>query len=440
MDHTAIGETIREQVVQEVSGPQSLSEMERKVRQVMLWLGNVVMTLWLKWLEQRYPASHIRCGCGAEAEYRYKREAQVQTMFGVVKYRRAYYVCPACHQGTYPLDERLGLRPNAMSAEVERLAGMVGVQMAFGKGSEVFEELTLVSLSDHSLGKAAQAYGSEVERTEAEWQAEARDAEDLRRRKREAHPPLRLYGTIDGTSVHTRGDEGDPWRELKIGAWFEATGKPPSRPDEQWTIQAENISYYADLCEAQTFADLVWATGVQRDAHLACELIFIGDAAEWIWNIVSQLFPNAIQIVDWFHACEYLAPVAHAAFKDPDQRQAWLDQAREDLWLGRLDQLIAACAQHIDPDRDKDPAQTAVTYFTNNRHRMDYPAYRANGYQIGSGTIESAAKQIGQQRLKVPGARWNVSSARWVAKARAAFLSGQWPTLAARREHCVRLA
>ena len=57
---------------------------------------------------------------------------------------------------------------------------------------------------------------------------------------------------------------------------------------------------------------------------------------------------------------------------------------------------------------DDDPAQKAVTYFTNNRLRMDYPTYRKNGYQIGSGTIESAAKQIVSQRMKVTGAIWNL--------------------------------
>jgi site-specific DNA-adenine methylase len=46
------------------------------------------------------------------------------------------------------------------------------------------------------------------------------------------------------------------------------------------------------------------------------------------------------------------------------------------------------------------------TYFTNNRQRMNYPEYRAKRYQIGSGTIESGCKQIGMQRLKVPGAKW----------------------------------
>lgn len=107
-----------------------------------------------------------------------------------------------------------------------------------------------------------------------------------------------------------------------------------------------------------------------------------------------------------------------------------------------MDRVIAACQVHIQPERDADddPAQKAVTYFTNNRHRMDYPTYRANGYQIGSGTIESAAKQIVSQRMKVTGAIWNLDSARLVAKARAAFLSDQWDDLAARRTHLNRAA
>ena len=60
---------------------------------------------------------------------------------------------------------------------------------------------------------------------------------------------------------------------------------------------------------------------------------------------------------------------------------------------------------------------------------MQCAYFRKQGYQIGSGTIESAAKQIGMMRMKVPGAIWNEESARLVAKARAAYLSDQWHSL-----------
>jgi hypothetical protein len=314
--------------------------------------------------------------------------------------------------------------------------------MPFGKGRDLFEELTLLSLSDHSLDKATQAYGMAADEQEQEWVMTANDEEDLLRRERENTRPLRLYGAIDGGRVQTRAPKGEeqPWRELKIGAWFQAKGQPPKLPNGEWTIRAENITYYADITHADNFGELLWATGVQRDAQLARELIILGDGARWIWDLVSLHYPHAIQIVDWFHACEYLAPVAKVAFRGQQQREQWVTQVKTDLWNGQLDTVIAACAQFVDPQRDEDPAQRAVTYFTNNRDRMDYPTYRANGYQIGSGTIESGVKQIAQQRLKVPGARWNLPSARLVAKARAAFLSRQWGELAARRRKLSKCA
>ena len=258
----------------------------------------------------------------------------------------------------------------------------------------------------------------------------------LLQRQREAHPPRRLYGSMDGGRVQTRAAKGEiqPWRELKTLAWFEAKGQPPTSPQGQWAIRAEHITYAADICAAEDFGELLWSSGIQRNAHLAPELIFLGDGAVWIWNLVQTYFPNAIQIVDWFHACEYLMPVAKIAFADKNRQAEWIKQLKQWLWEGQLDQVMTACAAHINPHHDDDPAQTAVTYYLNNQQRMDYPTYRANGFQIGSGTIESGIKQIAEKRMKVSGARWNLDSARLVAKARAAFLSHDWNTLATRRE------
>jgi hypothetical protein len=435
-NHIALGETIRDVLIEQIDQPQSLSEMERTIKGLLYQLGNVVLHLWLRWLEPRYPTASMSCPhCGGTSQYQRKRQGCLHTLFGKIRYQRAYYLCPSCHHGHCPLDERLGLRPNAMSAEVERLAGLLGVQDAFGKGSLVFEEFTLVKLSDHSLDKATPAFGQEVEKREAEWQTEAQNSDQMLRRQREAQAPLRFYGSLDGGRVQTRAAKGEiqPWRELKTLAWFKARGQPPQSPDGKWSIRAEQISYATDICPAEDFGTLLWASGVQQNAHLAHELIFLADGAAWIWNLVQTYFPNAIQIVDWFHACEYLAPVATAAFADKTQRAGWLKTVKQHLWDGQLDQVIAACSQHIRSSADDDPAQAAVTYYTNNRHRMDYPIYRAKGYQIGSGTIESGVKQIASKRLKISGARWNLDSARHVAKARAAFLSGEWNAVAARR-------
>lgn len=105
----------------------------------------------------------------------------------------------SCQHGHYPLDEQLGLRPNALSAEVERLVGLIGVPMPFGQGTTLFEELTLVKLSDHSVAKATQAYGQAVMEQVLAWQQIAQDETYVNTMQ---HTPLRLYGTLDGGPAH----------------------------------------------------------------------------------------------------------------------------------------------------------------------------------------------------------------------------------------------
>jgi len=440
-NHNGIDELLREWIAQQSEKAQSMSEMEQSIREWLYRVGNLLLTLWLLCLSPRYDEPAVACPhCTGQAKYQGRREGILRTMLGQIKYKRAYYLCAECGQGHYPLDDQYGLRPNTMSAEMERLAALVGVQMPFAQASLLFSELTLTSLSDQSIDKATQSYGQSVEKVEANLYQQAVEQKPQEPSVR----PLRLYGSLDGGRVQTRAPQGQPqpWRELKIGAWFQARGESPKKPEGEWAIQAYDISYFSDILPAEQFGNLLWATGVERGAEQALELIFLGDGARWIWDLVDLHFPHAIQIVDWFHACEYLAPVAKSAFKDSHQQEAWIHEVRDKLWQGKLDEVIDACQEHVRPHlkAEVDPAQQALTYFTNNQHRMDYPSYRKNGYQIGSGTIESAVKQIASQRLKVSGARWNVQSARLVAKARATFLSGQWDRIASQRRFVQKCA
>lgn len=73
--------------------------------------------------------------------------------------------------------------------------------------------------------------------------------------------------------------------------------------------------------------------------------------------------------------------------------------------------------------------QDAVTYYMNNQKRMDYAHFRKQGYFIGSGSVESACKQIVSLRLKRAGARWTKTGASAVAQASPAWLSHQWDAL-----------
>jgi hypothetical protein len=396
---------------------ESLSEMETGIKQMTHELGGETMKHWLEAQDEKYPSQHKPCQCGEQAQYVRRRVGTTITLQGRAGYGRAYYNCPHCHKGHYPLDQRLGIKPGTMSKEVVKMAALLGIHDAFTPGSDTLRRTTLLELSPNSVRKATQQVGEAVMADEQQQIAQSQDLAAPLAHKRDPDKPVRLYGSLDGFNVLFR----DGWHEMKAGAWWVV--------DEQG--RAQDIRYYVDMASAAVFSDLVWATGFAQKADQALELVFVADGAEWIWRIVEQHFPQAVQIVDWFHACQYLTPVAQVACKNPADQEDWLKNTRTALWEGQLDEVIAACRQHIQPNRARqdDPAQQAVTYFTNNGHRMDYPAYRANGYQIGSGTMESGCKQIGLERLKISGAQWLEDGARKVAKARAAYLSGQWDSI-----------
>ena len=425
---TEIAEMVTEAIKAD-EGIGDLTQIEQATRQVMQQIGRQVITHILAESQPSYAEPYIDCDCGEKSKYVRQRTAQLHTMFGQMQVKRAYYLCKSCRQGYFPLDQKLGLRPNALSAELEQLVALTGVQIPFQKGRNLFESLTLVAVSDQSVSKATQQMGKIVTEKEAILKERSTDVAYLNEQKQTTRAPLRVYGAIDAGKVHIRdGENGSGWRDFKVGAWFEARGKPPTSPDGEWQIQAENINYYTDICPASDFSSLVWATGVEQHVNLAQELIILGDGAEWIWNIVTENFPDAIQILDWFHASEHLMPVAQAAFSDEQTRSQWVSQMRQLMWDGDTDKLIATCIKLAETNAHDD-IRKAANYFREHKARMRYAYFRSQGYQIGSGTIESAAKQIGLMRMKVPGARWNEESARLVAKARATFLSNRWHEL-----------
>jgi hypothetical protein len=398
-----------------------LSEMERDIKQLEQAVGNEIMKQWLEAQDEQYPAATRPCRCGEQAKYVRRRAGMSITLQGRVYYKRAYYGCPEGGQGHYPLDEHLGIRPGEMSEEVVKQAALLGVQDAFGTAHDILKELTLLELSPSSIHKASLMMGERVLDQEEELKQPSQSLDSQLAQRRRADKPSRLYGSLDGFMVPL--EEG--WHEMKAGTWW------TTRQRRDGSLAAQAITYYVDLLPAEQFADLVWARGFERQANQAQELVFVADGAHWIWDIVEQHFPQAVQIVDWYHACHYLAPVAQIAGDTPPERLVWLEQTTAALWDGHLDEVIAACSEHIRPHLkpEEDPAQRAATYYSNNRHRMDYPSDRNQGYMIGSGSMERGCKQLGSQRLKSAGARWSPDGARKLAKARAAYLSGDWSRL-----------
>lgn len=408
-----------------------LRDLETATVAAMKRVGQRFLRLLIEACQPMEPAETLPCRCGGTAAYVRHREGTVITLMGQIRVWRAYYLCDECHEGTYPLDEKLGFCAGALSAALQEALAMTGVHLPFELASNLFERLTQVSISDNGVREATEQIGQErLEADEALGEA-AWDPQRLEVPEGPSEVPKRLYGSVDETSVHT--EEG--WRKPKLGSWYTTDEPPWDKPPEEWKPRAEAISYYGDIAEAEDFGRLMYLTGVQRGADQAEELVFIADGAHWIWNLVEEHFPNALQIVDWYHATEYIWKVAHAVYGEgSDLAKAWANKRLSELWEGQVEKVLSAFQAHVNPNQEDDPVQKAITYFQNNRHRMRYPEFRAQGYQIGSGSIESGCKRVIGARLKQAGMIWTLQGARQVIKARAMFLSNEWDDFCQRRQ------
>ena len=434
--------------VQRTGEPPSVQEVETSMRELLRRVGQEALGQYLS-EQPSIPGPTLPCDCGGELQYQRQREVQLISVFGPVRYRRGYYAGCSCGRGQAPLDQRLQLLPGRVTAGLAELLALAGIEMAFDASRRWIEKYLLFSVSENTIRAATEARGARQQALEEEQQALSQDENWLQERlRRVADLPRRLYGSMDAAKVrieprqpHEKEGESEAWRDLKVGCWYELEAVSPAQRSarqrhkaerQQGTYRAQGLVYYCDIAEAAQFGDLLWARGCQVQADLIQELVFVCDGAVWIWNLVERYYPQAVQIVDWYHASEHLEKVASLAFETSQERQKWLAQVSEQLWQGRVTEVIAAC-QALVPRSEK--IQTEAQYFYQNAERMDYARFRAEGYAIGSGTVESACKQIVSQRLKRSGAQWEVEGAVKTAKARAAWLSHEWDCLGQSAAH-----
>jgi hypothetical protein len=426
---------LAEEIREKLAGKRDINEVEQMMREIVKEAASMGIQKVSEQSEERYANKEVMCACGQKAQFVSKRPAMMWTVFGKVNYKRRYYLCPECHNGQSPLDQKYGIVPGQTTFALASLLGVLGVEVSFEEASQLAERFLLFRVSDNTVRKQTEGYGNAQAQAEKEWIEKAEDEKSLQVRQRSLeHHSGRMYASIDGAHVPLQHE----WRELKTLCWYKVeknrlstSRKHPRQPvGEQSYLQAQDMKYHCDITEAEPFGRLLWATGLQNHVDTYDEIVFVNDGAVWIWRLVEKYFPQAVQIVDWYHASQYLTPIAETAFgADTERARQWLAQARTDLWEGHIQEVIRSCRTFLHHTACGAFAQKAITYYTNNEKRMDYARFRQQGYLIGSGTIESACKQIAASRLKCSGARWTLPGVIATAKARAAWLSKTWDSL-----------
>jgi len=227
--------------------------------------------------------------------------------------------------------------------------------------------------------------------------------------------------SMDGGMVNIR-DEG--WKEVKVGAVFDiemCLQRDRQTRELAPRAHAARQAYTAVLGSADEFAPALWALAWRHDVPTAADSSVTADGAPWIWRLAADLFPDSVQIVDWYHACEHLASAARALHPSDDAAaQGWYRKRRKELYKGEIHKITlrldtAGLSEH-------------ARYFQTHKRRMQYQTCIEEGYPVGSGTVESAIKQF-KHRLTGPGMRWSREGAEEMLVIRGAVIAQRFDDL-----------
>lgn len=331
-----------------------------------------------------------------------RRPQTFTTVLGPLRLERAWYHCDACHTGFAPRDRALGMEATTLSPGAMRMAGIAASASSFAEASGLLQELAGLEIDSKSVERHAEALGAEIAQDE-------RHADEV-----ETPKAPTLYLGLDGTGVPMRSSETQGragkqpdgkarTREAKLCVVWSAE----SRDRDGAPIRdADSASYNAAIESAATrdtdpdpspFALRVLREAHRRGFHLAPRQVILGDGAPWIWNLADEHFPNAIQLVDIFHAKQHLSDTARAIYGPlSDLVPAWARQRHVELDHGRIDRILAALNGYANSSHD---ARKCRDYFSRNRLRMQYPAFRNLGLSIASGVVEGACNVPGANAI-----------------------------------------
>jgi hypothetical protein len=353
--------------------------------------------------------------CGYVAKFHSWQERRVVTVHGQVKLRRAYYYCQRCHVSYCPYDAVLGLA-DGISPATRPLVCLAGTLVPFEDAAQdVLRRFANVRLSASTVLRCTEAAGEQLhQQQQAGRMVQPTQPETAWTAPRPEGQPAAYVG-LDAFSVPMQGADGTQAEHRMLYTALLYT------PDKRHTRYL--VDFDLDALGAQV-RSLARACGVAE----VQDLIAITDGGNGLEEALQRhLADNLTTILDWYHAAEHVhdfAAVLHA--RDEQAAAAWAKQAKGILYergggallefLQEL-RLLKGTRQEV-----REALRRLIGYFENNRHRTDYPTYRGNGWDIGSGPTEAGCKIIGE-RLKGSGMRWVEHGAATVGSLRALYVS-----------------
>jgi len=304
-----------------------------------------------------------------------------------------------------------------ISPFLQELIVYAGQLDCYAGGSKVLRKFTDIQVSDAQIFRVTNTYGDRLlQETEPQ---------------RTLPPPTQndiVYIGVDGSMILTREKEKQEnnkvdkgWKEVKLCRIFKSSDCLHPKGKQGIIKQSQ---YFASLGTLKEFTDPA-SDIIDSYGMLKNRLVFLCDGASWIRNWIADNYPEAISILDYFHACEYLYKFAEIFFTDKMEKEIWCKQQEQLLKQSKVSDVIAEI-EKIGGTKIEEGLKV-INYYKNNADRMDYKRYRQIGCGIiGSGSVESAHRTVIQKRMKLSGQRWSKKGAKAIITLRTTDQNLQW--------------
>jgi len=347
----------------------------------------------------------------------------VTTLLGTVVYERAYYFCRHCRHGEFPTDPEFGLVDHKTSAARE-LTALAGTLEPFADAAQrVLVKMAGLNLSEATVRRTTEAAGEDVARQRADLRPIGPQTPWTWRRDQQGRT-LACVG-LDATGVGQQGPHPGEKAEGRM-PWVAAVFNPPGlwkRPQ-----QARYVSGLMSLEEIGRQLRRECQSVGLKEAEVVIGLSDGGAGLEGcLIDAVAGMAREFHLVLDFYHAAEHVREFCKVWLADERERDElvhhWCERLKGSGGAGLLEELEALDLS----DRSEEVREAhrrLMGYVGSNRHRMNYPAYLARGWPIGSGAIESACKTVVGHRLKGAGMRWRGRGTTAMCQLRALYRSG----------------
>ena len=357
--------------------------------------------------------------CSQKMIIKEKKEKKIQ---GIVEYsvRRRSFYCQKCKTYETPLDEIIQCK-GTYSLQIHKAIILLGQRLPFEESSNYLKELLSVNVSAPTIRSLTETIGEKI--AEDDYKNTQNFIKKSSKLKTNNLPTIddTAYLQMDGCMVQTRELK---WKEVKNGVLFSKSDIARTDKNHRTLLLKKYFSVFNNGDSSlKLFKDRLQKETHEYKFDSHKHHVIIGDGAPWIWDYAAEHHPYAIEILDYYHAAEYLSTALNAIQHETKKKKKVFDKKLKSyLWEGNIFQLILRLEKHSAFQEIKQ----CIRYYQNHISRMKYGEYRAKGFEIGSGTIESSHRIIVHTRMKLSGMHWGKNNVQSMLSLRAKYLSGEW--------------